>query len=439
MTTIELEQDIKELIMPENLKIGMMVNKKRKENNEGAGEGTYYNYVLGQSPFHAPKTLRDALGKHADKNEYGPAQGMSELLQSVSDWNNRHFDINVKPERIIIGTGTKMIMYMLLKMLKDHVFLPTPSWIGYPPLLDYLEKPYTKLRMRSEDDFALNPEMLDKHFSEVSGPKILILNNPHNPTGTVYKEDALKEIVKVCKKHDVTVIADEIYALMTHDLDDFTSMAKLYPEKSFVTNGLSKDRSAAGYRLGTCILPTTNTEELREVFVRFASTLYTNVATPIQYAAHESYKKGASIEHYMDTTREIHGLIGKHLSNYASQIDGLKVSKTEGGFYFVVDFNAYKDVFNKNGIHSSTDLMYKLLESPYHIALVTGNSIGLSQDDYMARIAFVDYDGEKVYKAYEKEKPSTDEEKETFVKKHMHHMFVSVKPAVPIILSKSIV
>ncbi len=81
------------------------------------------------------------------------------------------------------------------------------------------------------------------------------------------------------------ILADEIYALSTYDMNDFTSLAQLYPEGAFVTNGLSKDRSAGGYRLGSCILPQQDSDRLVKDFTKVAATVYTNVSTPTQYAA----------------------------------------------------------------------------------------------------------------------------------------------------------
>jgi aspartate aminotransferase len=421
--SIPINEHEKTLIMPENLKIGMMVNQKRKEKGEGPGEGSFYNYVLGQSPFHAPETLRNALKAHVDKNEYAPAAGITPLKEAVSAFNKRHFNMAVDSKRIVVGPGTKMIMYMLLRLLKGHVFLPTPSWIGYTPILDYLEKPYTLLRLKGNDNYAIDLSKLETLFKDTNGPKILILNNPHNPTGTVYKKDALKALTKVCRKYEVTVIADEIYGLMTFDIKDFTSMGTLYPEKTFITNGLSKDRSAAGYRLGTCILPTDSTDALRELFTRFASTMYTNTTTPVQYAALEAYKQDSAIEVYMDKTRELHALAGHYLSKYANQIEGLRASTPEGAFYFVLDFNTYKKKLKKAGITTANKLMYALLEAPYNIALVTGHSIGLEDNDFLARIAFVDYNGKAVYEAYLKENPQSIKAKEAFIKKRLAHMF----------------
>ncbi len=121
---------------------------------------------------------------------------------------------------------------------------------------------------------------------------------PTTQPGGLYTHKELMEIAEVCRKSKTLVLADEIYALTTYDIETFVSMGTVYPEGTFVTGGLSKDRSSAGYRFGACILPSTCSEKRVTDFSKLAATLYTNITTPIQYAAVTAYSSNATIERY---------------------------------------------------------------------------------------------------------------------------------------------
>jgi aspartate aminotransferase len=210
-------------------------------------------------------------------------------------------------------------------------------------------------------------------------------------------------------------------------MKDFTSMGLVYPEGSFITNGLSKDRSAGGYRLGSCILPTTSTKKLFEDYKKIAATIYTNVSTPTQYAAIKAYEPNEEIEEYIDTTREIHRIMGHYLSDAWNEVDGIKATRPDGAFYFFASFNELTDDLKRKGVATSNQLAESLISCPFHIGVVTGDACMLEPDDYGARIAFVDYDGKKAFDDYKNNPPKTDAEELEFVKRNTPMMVKSTE------------
>jgi aspartate aminotransferase len=268
---------------------------------------------------------------------------------------------------------------------------------------------------------------LDEFISTLPDKQhILVLNHPNNPTGVVYSRQELEEIANVCRKNNTLVLADEIYAITTYNFEDFTSMGLVYPEGTFVTNGLSKDRSAGGYRMGYCILPENSTEQLKMDFRKVAATVYTNVSTPTQYAAVKAYEPNPEIEEYFRITREIHRMIGQFLSAEFNKIPGIKATTPHGGFYFYVDFNELADGLRKTGVSSSNDLANSLISHPYHFAAVTGDSVMLKPDNFGARIAFVDYNGKMAYENYKQNPPKSPAEEIEFVKQNASIMVKGV-------------
>lgn len=424
--SILIEDNVDSIIMPDNLKVGLMVSRHRNNCKKIECNFDYYGLAFGQSPFFVPDIIAKALGDNAKKAHYSAAEGIGELRVAIRGFNKRHFGLDIPTNRIIVGPGTKELIHNIFSIVKGDVILPSPSWIGYAPQIRLLDKKFHTFYLKPENDYKINSDDLDEFLKNLGeNQKIIVLNNPHNPTGIVYRKEELVAIADVCKKNNTLVLADEIYALTTYDIENFTSMGAIYPEGTFVTNGLSKDRSAGGYRLGACILPTNSTDQLFSDFQKVAATVYTNVTTPIQYASITAYNPSEEIEQYFNITRNIHRIMCQTISQEFNKIYGIKASMPYGGFYFFADFNELRDDLIKNGISTSNQLAESLLSHPYHIAVVTGDACMLKPDNFGARIACVDYDGKKVYEDYKKNPPKKDEELD-FVRRNAPKMIDAV-------------
>lgn len=390
---MKLSSSYNRLTLPKNLETSMKIRSERELNNNPF---PYHNFILGQSPFPVPNEIQKALADNSNKGMYSPFYGIKQLTNNIIKFNQKHFDLSLDENQIIIGYGTKHLMQILISIVEGHYFVPVPAWVGYLPIIQHYDRKFSTIRLTSKNNWKLSASQLEKYFSQIGSQKVLIFNNPHNPTGAVYNLKEMNELVEVCRKYDVTVISDEIYALMTYEIEKFVSMAKVYPEKTFVTNGISKDRSAAGYRFGTCILPSQNMTNLQMIFRKYIANFFTNISTPIQYAAIEAYSNNESIDRYIQFTRNIHYYISKRMYRISSNIKDIDVSYPEGGFYLTLDLNKYQTRFINKNINNSSQLVSALLKHPIKVSTISGDSIGLSESDYLLRIAFVDYDGEKL-------------------------------------------
>ena len=413
---IEIDEHVDRISMPENMRVGLQMADQRRICSLMGCTAQYYAFGFGQSPFPVPGPLQEALGRAVGKGGYSAAEGIEPLREAVAGFNRRHFGLDVDPSRIIVGHGTKGLMYTLFGMLRGSAVIPAPGWIGYAPQLRLLGKGYRLFPLRPEDHYKIHAADLDGFLSELPTEQhLLILNNPHNPTGAVYSYHELEAIAEVCREHGTLVLADEIYALLTYEAGTFTSMAAIYPEGTFVTNGLSKDRSSGGYRLGTCILPEHCPEKLHDDFTKIAATVYTNVSTPTQHAAIAAYEPNEEIDGYIRTCREIHRIMGTHLSRMIGEIDGVSTTTPKGGFYFLADFNVLAGDLRHAGVASSDQLARSLIAHPHHISTITGEAIMAAPDNYAARIAFVDYDGQRAMELYREEPPGSAAEERQFM------------------------
>jgi aspartate aminotransferase len=358
--------------------------------------------------------MQEALMKNAHKGAYAPVPGIPELRLAISKYNKHYFDMDISPERIYVGPGTKELIFNLLEILHGTVILPTPAWLGYLPQIRLLKKNYHMLPTKANK--KISPGDLRKLALRLQDrQKILIFNNPHNPTGLLYDKFELEEIAYICREQNITVISDEIYAQLTYDFSKFVSMGKIYPEGTFVTNGLSKSHSAGGYRLGYVIFPQ-HAVDLRRQFKKILATEYTAVSTPIQHAAVAGFEISREMDIYFDLTRNIHHIMGEYTYNALSKIEGIKLTKPDATFYLLADFNAFANELRKANITTSQKLSESLIVHPYHTAIVGGDSLVLERTDFSARIAYVDYNGTKAIQNYLDIKPKTSSDKLEFVK-----------------------
>ena len=409
-----VDQQVEDIEMPENLKLNTFLKEFHSDcpHNE-CGFG-YYGFAFGQSPFQVPRLVQEALIKNANKGAYAPVPGIPELRNAISRYNKHYFGMDIAPERIYVGPGTKELIFNLLEVLHGTVILPTPAWLGYLPQIRFLKKNYHMLPARANK--KISPTDLKKLALRLQDrQKILILNNPHNPTGLLYDKLELEEIADVCREQKITVISDEIYAQTTYDFSKFVSMGKIYPEGTFVTNGLSKSHAAGGYRLGYVIFPQ-HAVDLKTQFKKILATEYTAVSTPIQHAAVAGFEISKEMNEYFDVTRSIHHMMSEYTYHRLSAIEGVKTTKPDATFYLLADFNLFATELQKAKIDTSQKLSEALIVHPYHTAIVGGDSLVLERTDFSARIAYVDYDGEKVYQKYIENKPKTSSEKLDFVK-----------------------
>ena len=408
-----VDQQVEDIEMPENLKLNTFLQEFHSDCAHSECDFGFYGFAFGQSPFPVPKLIQEALIKNSNKGEYAAVPGIPELRSAISKYNKHYFSMDISPERIYVGPGTKELIFNLLEILHGTVILPTPAWLGYLPQIRFLHKNYHMLPTRANK--KISPSDLRKLALRLQDrQKILILNNPNNPTGLLYDQLELEEIADVCREQNIAVISDEIYAQTTFNFSKFVSMGKIYPEGTFVTNGLSKSHAAGGYRLGYVIFPQ-HAVDLKAQFKKILATEYTAVSTPIQHAAVAGFEISSDMDEYFEITRNIHHIMGEYVHDTLLEIDGVKATKPDATFYLLADFNAFATDLQKVKISTSQKLSESLMVHPYHTAIVGGDSLVLERTDFSARIAYVDYDGTKVFENYKNQRPKTHSERTEFV------------------------
>ena len=122
-----MEDHVKSIKRPENLRIGMMIQEQRSKCGPRSCPFEYHAFAFGQSPFHAPDVLVKSLGAYAHKSEHSPAEGIREVRESICDFNRRKFGMDLDPDRILVGPGTKDLMHLLFDIVKRERRCPIAS------------------------------------------------------------------------------------------------------------------------------------------------------------------------------------------------------------------------------------------------------------------------------------------------------------------------
>src|SRR5262245_3384368 len=295
-----------------------------------------YQLGFGQSPFPVPDCVVEALQRNASRKAYLPVRGLPELREAVAAYHRRVNGVETGADDILIGPGSKELLFFLQLTCEADVLLPSPSWVSYAPQAGLAGRSVTWIPTRREDGWRLRAEHLDRVCREAAGrPRLLILNSPSNPTGLTLRDGELEALAAVAREHDLLILSDEIYGEL-HHAGGHRSMAGYAPERTIISAGLSKWCGAGGWRLGTFCFPRP-LRALLESMANVASETFTSVSAPIQYAAVTAFQQSEEIAAYLRDSRRILRALGLTVSRRLQQA-GVDVDVPEGAFYVFPDF-----------------------------------------------------------------------------------------------------
>lgn len=355
-----------------------------------AGGRTVYKFGLGQSPFPVPPQVVKALQVNAHQKDYLPVRGLPALCEAVAAYHQRTQGLTYDADDIMVGPGSKELMFILQLAYNGSLLLPAPSWVSYGPQAEILGRTSEWLKTDAKDDWCLTPEILDRHCQKNIGrPRLLILNYPNNPTGVSYTQSQLQALAEVARAHHILLLSDEIYGELDYK-GGHTSIARYYPEGTIVSGGLSKWCGAGGWRLGIFAFPK-QLHWLRDAMAVVASETFTSTSAPIQYAAVNAFNGGTEIDRYLKKSRYILSSLADWIYTLL-QTTGIKVARPDGAFYMFPDFSPFKELFLERGIPDIRRMCEGLLRDT-GVALLPGTDFGRSADEWVARMAFVDFDG----------------------------------------------
>ena len=388
----------------------LAINEKSNELRKAGYE--VYKLGLGQSPFPVPEPVVEALRANAFQKNYLDVKGLPALREAVASYRRRRHGTDCTGDDVLIGPGSKELMFLLQLVYYGDLVIPTPSWVSYAPQAHIIGRHVRWLDTRPENGWRLTADELELLCKDdKTRPRIVILNYPSNPTGGSYSSVELEAIAEVARTYGVVLLADEIYGELHHD-GLHESIARYYPEGTISSTGLSKWCGAGGWRLGTFIFPR-GLRWLLDAMANVASETYTSTCAPIQYAAVRAFEGGSAIEDYLSHSRRILRTLGRRLAHRLQSV-GVSVHRPDGAFYLFPDFSPFHDRLRRNGIATSVALSERLLQDT-GVATLPGDGFGRPATELTARIAYVDFDGARALAASQRI-PLDRELEETFLR-----------------------
>ena len=336
------------------------------------------DFSAGQPDFPTPEAVKQAgiRAIEQDKTRYTPNAGTPELRQAISRQLGRTRGVEYPPDQILVSSGAKASLFFAFMALvepEDDVLLPTPYWVSYPEQIQLAEGRAVLVPCSDETGFKLTPEVLEAAVTKRS--RVIILNYPSNPSGACYSREELEALARVCLRHNLWIIADEIYSGMVYDGREFTSVVSLgeeFREKTVIIDGMSKSYAMTGWRMGHAAGP----KDVISAMARMQSHSTSNASSIGQWASIEALDNGDD---------EVRRRLGEFTARrdevvrLLSALDGVNCLKPEGAFYAFPNVSGlFGRTTDKGPIRSGQDLAEYLLEQA-NVALVPGDPFGAPQ------------------------------------------------------------
>lgn len=335
--------------------------------------------AFGEAGLPLHPLLQRWLADGAAKHGYPPVAGTASLRAAAAGYFERR-RLPTARETVIVGPGSKPLLFALMLALDGDLVLPTPSWVSYQPQAELAGKRVVRVAIPAEAGGVPDPDLLEDAIGAArrSGarPAALLLTTPDNPTGTVASRALLERVCAIARSEGLFVISDEIYRDLAHVQSEFVSPAELYPEATVVTGGLSKNLSLGGWRLGFARMPQNEAgQELAAKVADLASEIWSGVSAPVQEAAAAALQEPAEIADYIARGRELHARVARVLHAVVVEQHG-SCRAPQGGFYLYPELSA--------PAFSSAGSLADFLLDRHDIAVLPGDAFG----DDGARLRF---------------------------------------------------
>ncbi|HVB72483.1 MAG TPA: aminotransferase class I/II-fold pyridoxal phosphate-dependent enzyme [Ktedonobacteraceae bacterium] len=351
---------------------------------------TIIHLGFGEASFPLHPLLGEAIARSAKRTGYAPVAGIPSLRQAIAAYLHRTRHITFTPDNIVVAPGSKPLLYALLQVLDGDLLLPVPSWVSYAPQAQLAGRRVIAVETDASDNQRLTSQALSDAVArarfEGADPRILIVNTPSNPTGSMFSREGAQAIANWSREHGITLISDEIYAELAHGWREHISPAQFYPEGCIVTGGLSKAFSAGGWRLGYAAIPDNAAGKQLVASARaLASEIWSSAATPVQEAAVVAYSPNAELTAYVQASARIHAYATARLYETLTNLGAL-CPRPAGGFYLYPDLSPWREALLARNIATSEQLAMHLLDQ-WDIATLPGTAFCEQPQELRLRLA----------------------------------------------------
>ncbi len=364
-----VSEKVKRIAPSLTLEITAKAKRMKKEGISVIGFGA------GEPDFNTPKYIIESAKNALDIGftKYTPASGMQELKVAICQKFLKDNNLCYDPAQIVISAGAKSSLYHAICAIVDdgdEVILPSPYWLTYPELVGLAGGKCVYVETLRENGYKMTALEFEKAITDKT--KCLILNSPNNPTGAVYSKEELIEIAKVCEKHGIFVISDEIYEKLVYGESHYSiaQYNEFMKEHTIVVNGMSKTYSMTGWRIGYLAAPLA----IAKAISSMQSHTTSNACSIAQYASVTALtdEQGDQFISEMQQTFNERRLL---MLEKLSKINDIVCIEPKGAFYVFVDVSK---TFGKSfdGVKIDGSLSFADCALKKGVALIPGVAFG---------------------------------------------------------------
>jgi aspartate aminotransferase len=343
-----------------------------------------FDFSLGEPDFNTPAHIIAAAHKAMleGQTHYTPAGGLAEVKSCIARWYGKTYGLDVKPEQVIVSNGAKHSLHNALAAMVgpgDEVIIPTPYWVSYSDLVQMTGATYRLVVTRASNQFKMTPAEFRAAITSKS--RLVMLNSPSNPTGSVYSRAELEALADICLEKNVGVISDEIYEQLVYGNAKATCFATLRPglaEQTVTISGVSKTYAMTGWRMGWAVGPKHIVKAMDTV-----QSQETSCPSSISQAATIAALDGdqACVEMMRKEFEARRDLVVRRLN----ELPGIRCPLPDGAFYAFFDVSSYfGKTLGGRSVTDSTSFCAAALEVG-HVNLVQGAAFGM---EGFARLSF---------------------------------------------------
>jgi aspartate aminotransferase len=334
-----------------------------------------YSFGAGEPDFDTPDHIKAAAAAalEAGFTKYTPSSGIPELRSAISEKFKRDNGLDYKPSEIIVSNGAKQSCFNAIMAVcgeGDEVIIPAPYWLSYPDMVRLAGAEPVIVQTTQENDWKMTPQQFEEAMSPRT--KMVIINSPGNPTGSVYTREELRALVEVAADEEIMILSDEIYESLTYDGAEHVSVASLTPEAKDLTitvNGFSKAYAMTGWRLGYLGAP--------EKIAKAIDSMQSHATSgPCSFAQKGGLAALTGSQQCVADMREEFNIRREYMYERLSAMHNVTAVKPKGAFYMLADIS-------KLGM-TSTNFADRLL-SKASVAVVPGIAFG---DDRVVRLSY---------------------------------------------------
>ena len=329
---------------------------------------------LGEPDFNTPDFIKEAAIEaiNDNYNSYTPVDGYGDLKKSICNKFKRDNQLDYKPDQIVVSTGAKQSIANVVQVLVnpgEDVLLVAPYWVSYSAIVTLAEGNPIEIRSDISTDFKITPKQLENSITDKT--KLIIINSPNNPSGSVYSQEEYLALAKVIESYPgIYILSDEIYEHINYGVPHF-SFAKIPSmyDRTITVNGLAKAFAMTGWRIGYIGAP----NWIAKACTKMQGQITSGTNCIAQRAAIAALDASVDkIQYMVDEFKSRRTLI----IDLISEIDGFSLNKPKGAFYVFPDISYFfgKTLKGKK-INNASDFAIYLLENA-HVATVTGDAFG---------------------------------------------------------------